>query len=338
MANITIIGSGNIGKDLKRQVEEKGHKVIAQAKRDFVRFGNGRGGAHIHSVGDTDEILNALDPIMPKTDAVMLTIPNGNKGVDELQYMNAFRGKHIITCAKAAHAYQYERVLALGQPIGRRAIVGGGTDMLEGLRRRQLQNDGVLLDAVVNGTLNHIWHAVQSGGPPFGAIDDAGRLGYAEPGNKDYVKVLNGEIDDLCMKAAILHNIVLSDGRNFLTPDDFKVCYLEDEEDIHRLSSRNVRYRFILTFASVNDYDARPEGERGSLRATCGRWKVYGNFHNVAAETHWFDWLREAGGVMNGWRIYPRSKDGPYSFVGPGAGPETTAAAMMRDLHDLLAA
>ncbi|MBI4087805.1 hypothetical protein HY418_00255 [Candidatus Kaiserbacteria bacterium] len=336
MAKAIIIGTGKIGTELRKQLEAARHEVLATVNRHLIAVVGKPGFQRCH--GDVDEAVQVLGSVARDADAVMLAIANTNHGDDELQYMEVFRDKRVVTCAKAGHAYQYLRVLALGQPIGRRAIVGGGTDMLEILRRRQLANENLILDAVVNGTLNHIWHGVQGGGSPIGAIGDAKALGYAEPGSTDNVAILNGELDDLCMKAAILHNVVLSDGEHFLTPNDFKVFYLKSEEDIHRLSSRNVRCRFILTFSSVKDYDELPEGNCGSLRAQCGRWHICGDFHNVGAETPWFDWLREMGDVMNGFRISPRSKDGPYSFVGPGAGPEVTAKAMVRDLHDLLAA
>ena len=344
MANVIIIGTGKIGSELKQQLLQYGHVIVAQAKSDLVRFDQ-RPGVHIHNRGDVDEILNALAPVMPESDAVMLAIPNGDKGTAEMQYMRAFRGKHIITCAKAAHAYRYGEVLALKQPIGRRASVGGGTDMLEILRRRQLQDEDVTIYAVVNGTLNFIWSAIQQGTPFSAAVSEAKDLGYAEPNNDDELAIVNGELLDVCMKGAMIKNIAFPCNFGFVSADDFSVVPLE-EPYIRKFTSRNARYRFIVTFSTVPDhFDEVSVGMPGSIRATCGRWHIVGGFYDVKSESPLFDWLRQVDGVNNGFTVHrpfvkgsKHAKDSGNSNGGPGAGPQVTALAMVRDLHDLLAA
>jgi|GEM_PF-6390789 len=337
MANVVIIGAGNIGSELRTQLERKGHKIVAQARRGLVRFDKERPAVPIHNIGDVDEILNALYPVMSETDAVMLAIPNGDKGVAELRYMEAFRREHNVTCAKGAHAYHHHRVLALGKSIGRRATVGGGTDMLEILRRRQLQDENATIYAVVNGTLNYVWSTIQRGGSFAEAIADAKGLKYAEPNNNNPLDILFGELSDVCMKSTIIKNVALPCSQVF-TADAFDIVPLK-EDDIRRLTSRNARYRFIVTFSSVPDYDEIPKSSPGSIRAKCGRWKIVGGFHDVKAESPWFDWLRQIDGVNNGFTIHNSlGKDTGNSIGGPGAGPEVTAKAMVRDLEDLLAA
>ncbi|HWP61148.1 MAG TPA: hypothetical protein VN495_00915 [Candidatus Paceibacterota bacterium] len=343
MANIIVVGpAGNVGSELCKQLAANGDRVIlglSRRKVNYIELGRPCT-VELEAVEAIETLSGRFGRYLKEADVAMLAIPNGNKGLDELAYMRLFaeQGIPVVTCAKAAHAYQYPEVLKLG-PIGNSACVGGGTDMLNALERRQLQNQNILLDAIVNGTTNNIWSDVQQGTSPIGAIGDAKALGYAEPGSTDNVKIINGELDDVAMKASIIHNTTLSDGEHFITPDHFKIDYFRDEEDIHRLSRRNARHRLVLTFAAVPDYDReyepRPEGIFGSLQASCGRWSISGRFYNVAAESHWFDWLREVDGVKNGWRIYPRSKDGPYEMSGPGAGPEVTAAGMVRDRNRL---
>jgi len=336
MAKVIIIGTGNIGAELDRQLKKRGHEVIAMAARHGVQLSNGQ---CIKVLGEdrVQGVLNALDPIAKEADAVMLAIGNGDKGVAESRYGNAFRGKRIVTCAKAWHAYRYGEVLALGQPVGRRATVGGGTDMLEVLRRRQLQDEDATIYMVNNGTLNYIWSSIQTNGNFASAISDAKDLKYAEPSNDDPIEILNGELVDVCMKSAITKNIALPCDK-VLSADDFDVIPLK-KSDIPHLTSRNGRYRFIVTFSSISDVDEVPEGARGSIRAQCGRWTIVGGFHDVKAETPWYDWLRQIDGVNNGFTIHNSlGKDTGNALVGPGAGPEVTAAAMVRDLNDLLAA
>lgn len=335
MAKVIIIGAGNIGKKLNELLQKKGHTVLAQVNRTSIVSGES---IHRFHRGDMGEILDALNSYKEKTDAVMLAIPNGDKGIAELEYMKAFRGKHIITCAKAAHAFRYGEVLALGQPIGRRATVGGGTDMLEVLRRRQLQHEECTIYAVVNGTLNYVWSTIQTGGSFSTAIADAKSLGFAEPNNEDPVAILNGELMDVCMKGAIVKNVALPCKNGHLSADDFKVVPLTNK-DISRLTSRNARYRFIVTFSSIPDVDEIAESTPGSVRAKRGRWSIVGGFHDVQAESPWYDWLRQIDGVNNGFTIHNAfGKDTGNSLGGPGAGPEVTVKAMIRDLHDLLAA
>ena len=338
MAKVVVIGgAGKVGGELKRQLVDAGHQIIGEARRSLVVC-EGKG-TPIHGVGETDEIIRALEPVIPKADAVMLCIPNTRKGDDELQYMEAFRSKAIVTSAKAGHAYQFERVLKLGQPVGRRATVGGGTDMLEILRRRHLSQEKLIIHAVLNGTDNDIWSTIQRGGSFARAVGQARALGYAEPDNGGkLIDVPNGELLDKAMKSAIIYNVALRSTGNFLSADDFKIVKLETD-DIRRLTSRNARYRYIVTFASVPNVDEIAPDSPGSIVAQCGRWRITGGFQNVLAETPWYDWLRQVDDVNNGYTIHNEfAQDTGDAHSGPGAGPEVTAKAMMRDLHDLLAA
>jgi homoserine dehydrogenase len=334
MADVVVIGSGTVGSELQTQLKTAGHTIRAVMNRSRVLFSDG-------SETSCKNARNAMDVLTEyarDVEAVMIAIPNRNKGIDELNYMQAFRGKHLITCAKAAHAYQYEAVRELGQRVGCRASVGGGTDMLEVLRRRHLQHEDVTIHAVVNGTLNHVWSTIQTGGSFAEAVSDAKDLKYAEPGNSDLVGIINEELLDVAMKCSIIKNVALPSKGRPISPEDFKIVALK-ADDIKRLTSRNARYRFITTFSSVEDVDEIEVNAPGSVRAVCGRWRITGGFHDVRAESPWFDWLREIGGVKNGFVIHNAlCKDTGNSLTGPGAGPVVTAKAMMRDLHDFLEA
>jgi len=336
MANVIVIGSGKVGQELGRQLEAKQHTVLATATSKLVSWRGNQ--TPIRKVGDPGEICKALAPIIPDADAAMLAIPNGDKGAAEMHYLRAFNDKHKITCAKAANAYRYGEVLKLGTPVGRRATVGGGSDLLEVLRRRQIQDEKVLVYAVINGTANDIWSTIQRGGSFPAAIEQAKLMQYAEPGDHDPIDIVHGELVDMTMKGAITYNVALTKGGPYLSAADFKIFPLK-RKDIMRLTSRNARYRYIVTFASVSDYDRIPKGTPGSIHARCGRWTIRGGFHDVKAESPWFDWLRQMDGVNNGFTIHNAfGQDTGNSLSGPGAGPEVTAKAMVRDLEDLLAA
>lgn len=337
MADVVVIGSGTVGSELQTQLRKAGHTIRAVMNRKHIRFDDGSETSSKNTTYALEVLAAyALSRQMRAIDAVMIAIPNRNKGLDELEYMRHFRGTPIVTCAKAAHAYQYDAVRALGQKIGCRASVGGGTDMLEVLKRRHLQYEDVTIHAVVNGTLNHVWSTIQTGGSFAEAVSDAKDLKYAEPGNSDLVDIINQELLDVAMKCSIIKNVALPTKGRPISPEDFKIVPLK-ADDIKRLTSRNARYRFITTFSSVDDFDEIELNAPGSVRAVCGRWRITGGFHDVRAESPWFDWLREIGGVKNGFVIHNAlCKDTGYSLTGPGAGPVVTAKAMVRDLRELL--
>lgn len=338
--NVAVIGSGNVGKELIRQLGQRGHSVVAIATRRSVLFPTYRAQpVKFHEIAESpEEILRRLVPIFDHIDVGMLAIGNGNKGADELAYMRTFAAgeKPIVTCAKAAHAYHFDEVSNLGVPVGRRATVGGGTDMLEMLRRRHLANENVIIHAVLNGTLNFVWSTIQQGGSLATAIAQAKALGYAEPNGGSDIDILNGELHDVAMKAAILHNVALSyPSMSHMNAKDVRINELTSK-DIGRLTSRNARYRFIITFSSIPDYDAVPKDSPGAVHASCGRWTISGGFHNVMAESPFYDWLLQVDGVNNGFIIHsPTSEDVGYSLTGPGAGPLVTARAVIRDLEEL---
>jgi homoserine dehydrogenase len=339
MAKLILIGDGTVGSEFRKQAIAHHHdiQVVATSKR--VRHFRCNEEIASDPVQGVAETIGMVRDFAYDADALMIAMPNGNKGIDEIAYMEAFSDKHIVTCAKAAHAYQFDRVKALRKPVGRRATVGGGTDLLETLRRRQIGKERVAVYAVLNGTLNYIWSEVQRGDSFMRAVHAAKKLGFAEPNGNDVLGIINGELADICMKASIVYNVALSGG-GIITPDKFKVRPFKDERELAKLTSRNARYRFILTFSHVefDNVDKIHEDTPGSIHGTGGIWRISGGFHDVRAESPWFDWLREMGGVNNGYTIYHAlTEDTGYSLTGPGAGPVVTAAAMMRDLNDLLA-
>ncbi len=337
MTKAIIIGAGKIGTELASQLKLGGHIVLAQASRTTVHL-HERPTIKIPKYGDFSDVTRLLKSDVSNADVAMLAIPTGSdNGKTELNYIKFFLecGLPVVTSAKGAHAYHFSDLALDLSRIGNAATFGGGTDMLHMLRRRDLHDKDVTIYAVINGTLNYVWSTVQAGGSFSAAISDAKDLGYAEPNNDDPIDIVNGELRDACLKATICHNVALTRGFSFLSPSRFNITPLI-KGDIGRLTSRNARYRFLVTFTTVDDPDEIPEGAPGSMRAECGRWRIVGGFHDVKAESPWYDWLRQVDGVNNGFTVHSAfGKDTGHSMTGPGAGPETTAAAMVRDMNRL---
>ena len=303
MTKVIIVGAGTIGTELKRQLLGHGYQVLAHASSKIVRFHGGQE-RQIERRGDSTEILSAIRPILHLADAVMSAIPTSDTGQIERNYIEFLltQGLSIVTCSKGAMAHHYAALRAHPgfHRLGFAASVGGGTDMLEMLKRRELNREDAIVHAVVNGTLNFVWSTIQAGGSFSAAISDAKALGYAEPDNDDPVAIVNGELKDVAMKAAILHNVALAANGAYLSADDIRIVSLT-YGDIGRLTSRNSRFRFITTFASAHNVDQIREGSAGSICGPNGRWRITGGFHDVRAESPWYDWLRQLDGVNNGY-------------------------------------
>ena len=47
--------------------------------------------------------------------------------------------------------------------------------------------------AIVNSTMNYIWDDLRMGNPIGHIVEEVKRLGYAEPGEKDPIKIILGE-------------------------------------------------------------------------------------------------------------------------------------------------
>ena len=338
MADIVIIGAGTIGTELRTQLMSAGHAVVAVATSKRVVFYRQNERIDTLPAGSIDDAVIKIKANNRQIDAVMIAMTNGNKGLDELRYISSFSDKILVTCAKAAHAYQYEAIRALAIQIGRSATVGGGTGLLDILRRRHLNRKSLSIYAVLNGTLNHIFSEVTRGDSFMRALKTAENNKYAEPNGENFMDVINGELMDVAMKAAIVYNTALSVDGEFITPDWFTITDLS-KEALRQLMSRNARYRFITTFSSDNDPDLFYAERPGTVIGKCGRWHISGGFQDVRAESPWYDWLRQVDGVNNGFMTHDLfGEDTGYSSTGPGAGPVVTAAAMVRDLHDLMAA
>lgn len=338
-------GKKNVGATLVDLLKEKGHHVVAIAKRDKVIH---KGGATlIHELGDPGDVTNALREFCAPDVVAHIAIPPMDMGKTSLAYIKFFRslGMKIVISEKLGLAYHYRELLPELPFIGRSATVGGGTDMLESLKRRQLRGEDVTVYLVANGTANFGFSALENLQSFAGAVEAAKALGYAEPNSNDLVGILNGEIGgDYPAKATVLHNEVFAQKNGpFLIPGSgfnhepigFEVTPIR-KEDLPRLTSPIHHFRYALTVSSIPYEQAYEVKSPGWLRAKMGRWTIEGGFHDLRSDSPISQWLRTIKGVNNGYLIHsPFSPDSGYHAGGPGAGTVTTALAMIRDMNRL---
>lgn len=324
---IVIIGFGNIGQELGRRAADSDWELRYVMEYDGVYRGS--------KEEKIDEAKNyeKYDDV----DLAFLAIPTIGDGKIAHDYIKSFsrRGIPIVTCEKGALS-KYFRLLeqCLGN-IGYSATVGGGSRMLPYAQQRM--NDHVTeIHAIVNGTLNFIFNGVGNGREVSEVVEEAQKLGYAEPGASDILDVINGEaVGDVPKKTAIICNFLgLGRGEDRPVIEMINDVYkpLQQEELAKLMSEANTR-RYIISITKKEQDEDMISGFRIRLK---DGWNISGGFKRISDNPHYSRLMLP--GVNNALMIC-EGKDGKYgtSIVsGPGAGPGPTANAMMIDAYRLL--
>lgn len=318
---VGIIGAGGIGRRLNERLREHGNEVcfsIRESTRDlFPPF---------------NQVLSEKKP-----DAVFVAISTLDRGEAARDYILACAEASVpvITCEKGALAYHAEALQPCSNLIGYSAAVGGGTGMLEYVKRRHPNEQLMNISVVLNGTLNFILDAMQGRGRTLGeACEEASKLGIAEPGNDGPQGLINGELTDVRRKICVLFNTVLATDE-FLTPDRFGGFALTRDE-VQTLSEEGADCRMIASFS--NHPSATTASHRASeflgsnFETTIGNWTISAGFRKIARQSSWLP-----GGVGNAIHIVEGEfgKGGKYTLAGPGAGAEPTTSAMLNDFEQL---
>jgi homoserine dehydrogenase len=332
MANCIIVGSGKIGSKLEAILRQKGHKILAIATQKAVRYEGGT--THITHSGQFAEITSALRPFCEKAHVVFLAIPTNDKGETARDYIRFFREYNllVVTAEKGALAYFYEELLEdlrQGKLLGA-AACGGGTDMVHSLVRRQLRDENLTAYIIANGTCNFLWTQASFAA----ALHAAKRNNYAEPGNGNEVDLINGELGgDLRKKICVIGNPAFAPRTGpFWNPDKIRYTRVRPH-DLVELTSPSRRYRYVVTISSVLFAKEYADESPGFMYAEFDRWTVSGGFHNVGSDSAVDLWLKGVDDVGNGYLIHKAlGEDTGHHIGGPGAGDETTAMQMYRDM------
>lgn len=301
-----VIGKGNIGKKL---LEKLGTSVKYVVDVDGIFSGD-------EKVGSMEEL-----DVIADVDVVFLAIPTFKGGEIAKKYMQYFIPKNIpvVTCEKGALGHCFACAESHLDMVGKSATVGGGTQMLKYLEDMKNENiKGVY--GIVNGTMNFIADELSKGNTLHVAVNDAIEAGYTEPGATIPIDVFRAEsLSDVPLKAVIIANVC---GLGPLSFDELKVKDLTDE-DVKTISEG--KYRLVVAISrEVQEGIALVEHDLGS-------WNLYVGF--IEEEKLPFDCL--PSGVNNA-MLVDLGADGKYTIIGPGAGPDATAAAMVRDAKRLL--
>jgi homoserine dehydrogenase len=260
-------------------------------------------------------------------DVVAIAISTKDKGEIELGFIMICLelGIPVVTCAKGALAWHFEKLKPHLQKIGHSTTVGGASGMLALAESpgRWLMTQA---DGIVNGTLNFLCWAAGKGIDPYAALAYARKHQLCEPGAMSLATVVNGEIQDVLRKASILFN--LFDIGPSISPDDFSYSVFAEEE-VLRLLRFGRCMRFVLTISRTQQASFSFE----AVHLTVQPWTIVGSFFDCPEDTLIGTIDRERNFLS-----ITTPEIGIEVISGIGAGAQSTAVALLEEARCLFRA
>ena len=308
---IGLLGVGNVGSAFARlareasaSVAERGFipVVASSLVRDITR---GRD-AHLAAPPTDDHDAFFAQPV-----DVIVEALGGVEPARTLVTRALDRGIPVVTANKsliAAHGDELSRLARTrGTALRYEAACIAGVPFLGTFERRALASRASAVTAILNGTSNYILTSMTRGGTFEAALADAQRLGYAEP---DPTMDISGA--DAAEKLTILIRLF---ARLVIDPACIPLDGLSSVEADD------------ITAAASFDGALRPVS-RASWDGTAVRAHVGPAFLNAAHP------LVRVSGVTNG--IVIDAERGAQCYIGPGAGPDVTAATLLDDVVEIV--
>lgn len=336
-----LIGYGNIGQELARQLGQE-HVASRMGLSPLPAFVLRSGGFRAAD-GETPLAVENLQDFDLPLGVVFVAMPSTDDGKDAKGYISYFleNDSKVVSAEKGAMANYFTELRQQSgsfRRLGINATVGGGTRVMSVAREYCRDTDNVTqIHLALNGTLTAIMSSVA---PPEGAgmslgqaVDQAVRLGYAEPGSESPYDVIRSEAQgDIPKKTAIFFNAVglANEPMNW---KDIKI-ELTDEDIKQVLEEAKVR-RFIVSMYPERFADGHTGPEEdiiGKFEIARDGWLIVAGFRHTDRNPL-FGPLAELTGPGNGMVIGlgPDEKDGVYKITGPGAGPAPTVNTMLDD-------
>ncbi|QFR32054.1 homoserine dehydrogenase [Ancylobacter sp. TS-1] len=314
---IGIAGLGTVGAGVVRMLARRGDEIAARIGRPVevvavsARDRNRNRDCDLAGVRwYTDAVELARDPDID----VFVELIGGPDGIAKAAVEAAIAAGHdVVTANKALlahHGVALARAAEVkGVGIHFEAAVAGGIPVIKTLREALLGNELNRVSGILNGTCNYILTRMQEEGLSFDiCLDQAQQLGYAEA---DPTFDVDGF--DTAHKLALLASLAFG-----VQPDP---------EAIHIEGIRSI---------TLADIEAADElGYRIKLLGVAARTggAVELRVHPTMVPKHWP--IAQVSGVTNAVAI-----DGDavaLTLVGPGAGGDATASAVVADLCDIAA-
>lgn len=341
-AEWAIIGPGNIGKEVIRQLgqEHVANRLGLNVLPNFVVRSTG-----VMQPYDVEANESAsFSDIDTLPDVTFIALPSTDDGEVASDYITSIldSGKIAITAEKGAMANNFDLLRDASDDFGRlgvNATVGGGTRMLDIAKQYSPDTENITqMHMALNGTLSAIMSLV---GPPEGsgmslgqAVDQAVQLGYAEPGSESSYDVIRNEAEgDIPKKSAILFNKL---GLADVTIDWHDLGFELNNEDIAQAVDEAKIRRFIVSFYSKKHLDKVVKDPSddvvGGFSKDIDGWQLVGGFQHVDRNPLFYNLAKITGpgnGIVVG--LGPDETDGVYCVTGPGAGVSPTVNTMLDD-------
>lgn len=313
---IGIAGLGTVGASLVALLQQRGNElavtcgrpiqIVAVSARDRSRDR----GIDLSAIDWYDEPVAMAE----KADIdVFVELMGGASGAADLSVRAALaRGVHVITANKALLARCGVELAVLAEERGAllnyEAAVAGGIPVIKALRESLTGNNVRRVYGIMNGTCNYILTRMEKEGLSFtDCLKEAQRLGYAEAD-----PAFDIEGNDTAHKLAILTTLAFG---TRIAPDDI---YLEgitniSIEDIRAAADLGYRIK-LLGVAQVTETGIEQRVHPTMVPRDSVIAQVDGVTNAVAIES---DIL------------------GELLMVGPGAGGNATASAVLGDIADI---
>jgi homoserine dehydrogenase len=311
-----LAGIGTVGGGLLRLIETRGRSLSARAGRPIEIVAVSARNKRKKRSANLSGLRFVADPAALATDPgidVFVELIGGETGVAKEAVEAALRaGKHVVTANKALLAHHGSSLAALaeknGVSLNFEGAVAGGIPVVKVIREGLQGNNISRVYGILNGTCNYILTLMEREGRSFAdVLKEAQAQGYAEA---DPTFDIGGF--DTAHKLALLTSLA------FGTRTNFDAVYIEGIETITPAD-----------IESADDLGYRIKLLGVALRTDSG---IEQRVHPTMVPKNTA--IAEVDGVSNCVAI-----DGDFvgdvMLIGPGAGGEPTASAVMSDIIDI---
>jgi len=305
---VGLLGLGTVGSAVARAMGERGKRLDAAAGRDLrlvcaaVRdTSKARQASEVAVTADPFEVLD--DPAIH----IVVEVIGGHRPALDLHLAAFERGKHVVTANKELVAKEWrvlhEAARGAKRELRFEAAVAAAIPVIAAARNLGAVRPRVL-SGLLNGTTTYICSRMEDGATFDAALEEAQQKGYAEADP-------SADVDgwDPAYKLSIL--ISLLEGRHF-PPEQVVRSTLRTltADQLREAAGRDARVRYL----AVADF-----GERAT-KARVGPQEV------TASSLE-----GQATGPTNVVRL-ETDLAGTLTFMGPGAGGDATASAILGDV------
>jgi len=311
MLKIGIVGVGTVGQSVCQILQANKDIITARAGVELVpTIGvvsdiSKKRDVSIKLTTNVDEVLD--DPTID----IVVELMGGVDKAYEVVKKALKNGKSVVTANKALFAYhRYElQELAGENAFEFEASVAGGIPIISALRDGLSANHIISIWGILNGTCNYMLTKMIKEGVAYeDVLKEAQELGYAEA---DPTFDVGGY--DAAHKLLILASIAYGID---VKPEDILIEGIQNisTEDIYFAKEFGFSIK-LLTIAQIN------KNNEVELRV-----------HPALIST--IDMIAKVDGVMNGISVLG-DKVGETLYIGPGAGGDATASAVIANLIDI---